>query len=229
VGRPGGRDWVPDRGREPRTTVPFVARPRITDERKLQILEAAAAVIAERGICDTRIADVAARIGSSPALILYYFPSKDALLIEALAHRDKEFFEHVAGAAEPGAGALERLEVFIDACVPPSESLDRNDNEWQLWLETWSRSRHDQGLAAERARMDSMFRAALADIVRDGIAEGAFVHVDPDTFALLLSSLIDGLAIQVLLQDPHVSPGVMRTLCRHLAFRELGVPAPTRS
>jgi AcrR family transcriptional regulator len=206
-----------------------VARPRITEERRLQILEAAAAVIAERGICDTRIADVAARIGSSPALILYYFPTKDTLLIEALAHRDKEFFDHVAGAAAPGAGAVERLEVFIDACVPPSESLDRNDNEWQLWLETWSRSRHDPGLAAERARMDSLFRAALADIARDGITEGSFTQVDADTFALLLSSLIDGLAIQVLLKDPHVSPEVMRTLCRHLAFQQLGIQAPARS
>jgi hypothetical protein len=35
---------------------------------------------AERGLCEARISDIATRIGTRPALILYYFPSKDALL-----------------------------------------------------------------------------------------------------------------------------------------------------
>jgi AcrR family transcriptional regulator len=200
-----------------------VARPRITEERRRQILEAAAAVIAERGICDARVADVAARIGSSPALILYYFPSKDALLIEALAYRDQQFYDNIFTVLEGVTGAVGRLELLIDACIPPSESLDRDDNEWQLWLETWSRSRHDPGLAAERARMDGLLRMTIADIVREGVVEGCFVNEAPDMFALLLSSLIDGLAIQVLLQDPQVSTDTMRELCRGLANRELAI------
>jgi AcrR family transcriptional regulator len=198
-----------------------VPRPRITDERRQQILEAAAAVIAERGICDTRIADVAARIGSSPALILYYFPSKDALLIEALAHRDQQFFDHVAGGMDPSSGPVERLERLIEASVPPSEVVSDEDNEWHLWIETWSRARHDRGLAAERARMDALFRKTVADVVHDGITEGVFIHDDPEAFALLLTCLIDGLAIQVLLRDPDVTPDVMRDLCLRTARREL--------
>lgn len=205
------------------TSLAAVARPRITDQRRLQILDAAAAVIAERGICDTRVADVAARIGSSPALILYYFPSKDVLLVEALSHRDQQFFDHVAAGVHDTAGATERLEQFIDACVPPNDAVDDDDNEWHLWLETWSRSRHDAGLSAERARMDALFRTTIADLVRDGIAEGVFTNPDPDSFALLLSSLIDGLAIQVLLQDAAVSPQVMRDLCHQVTRRELGI------
>lgn len=202
-----------------------VARPRITDERRQQILEAAATVIAERGICDTRIADVAARIGSSPALILYYFPSKDALLIEALAHRDQQFFDHVAEGMGASSSPVERLERLIDASVPPSEAVTDEENDWHLWIETWSRARHDPGLAAERARMDALFRKTVADVVRDGIAEGVFLHDDPDSFALMLTCLIDGLAIQVLLSDPEVTPDVMRDLCLRTARRELSVRA----
>ena len=45
-------------------------RPRLTKKRRTQMLEAAAEVIGERGLCETRIADVAERAGLSPALVV---------------------------------------------------------------------------------------------------------------------------------------------------------------
>ncbi len=135
-----------------------VARPSITEERRRQILEAAAGVIAERGLCEARISDIATRIGASPALILYYFPSKDALLAEALAFRDQLFFDGVEQGMEDGAGAAARLGQLIEASCPPSEPLDRPDNEWLLWLDVWTRSRHDADLSAQRARLDDQMR-----------------------------------------------------------------------
>jgi AcrR family transcriptional regulator len=200
-----------------------MARPRITEERRRQILEAAAAVMAERGVCEARISDVAARIGMSPALILYYFPSKDALLADALAYRDQQFFESVAQGVEEGAdAAASRLRRLIEASCPPSEFVERTDSEWLLWLDVWTRSRHDPELSAERARLDGLFRAQIADIVRDGIKSGQFEKIDPDRFAVMLSALIDGLAIQVLLQDPSVDSATMQDLCLDIAASYLG-------
>ncbi|MGQ0848499.1 MAG: TetR/AcrR family transcriptional regulator [Actinomycetota bacterium] len=197
-------------------------RPRMTDERRRQILEAAALVIAERGVCDARIADVAARIGTSPALILYYFPSKDALLAEAIAFRDQQFFDGVAQGLEEGASAASRLRRLIEASCPPAENLDRSDNEWLLWLDMWNRSRFDARLSEERLRMDAMFRSTIAEIVRQGVVSGEFESIDPSRFAVKLSALIDGLAIQVLLQDPAVSSAVMKGICLEQAAADLG-------
>ena len=56
----------------------------VADVRRDQMLVAAAHLIAERGFSDTRIADVADRVGASPALVIYYFGTKDSLLTEAL-------------------------------------------------------------------------------------------------------------------------------------------------
>ena len=56
------------------------------------MLEAAAEVIGERGLCETRIADVAERAGLSPALVVYYFGSKEKLLTEALAYAEDLFY-----------------------------------------------------------------------------------------------------------------------------------------
>ena len=54
------------------------------DLRREQMLRAAAELIGERGFSETRIADVARRAGASPALVIYYFGTKDQLLTEAL-------------------------------------------------------------------------------------------------------------------------------------------------
>jgi len=67
-------------------------RRKLSEGRKAQILSAAVQVICERGLCDTRIADVAVRAGTSSALILYYFESKDRLLAEALAFSEQRFY-----------------------------------------------------------------------------------------------------------------------------------------
>lgn len=195
----------------------------MTEARRRQILEAAAGVIAERGFCETRISDVATRIGLSPALILYYFPSKDALLAQALAYRDQQFFELVEAEMVGGADPVEQLGRLIAACCPPSEDLDRDDNEWQLWLETWARSRHDGLLAAERLRMDDALRSTIAGIVEAGVRDRSMTCQDPGQFSTMFSSLLDGLAIQVLLKDPSVDGASMARICRSLAIRELSI------
>src|SRR5271165_3809552 len=49
------------------------------DSRRTQMLRAALDVLVERGFPDTRIADVAERSEVSPALVIYYFKTKDRL------------------------------------------------------------------------------------------------------------------------------------------------------
>jgi AcrR family transcriptional regulator len=202
-----------------------MARPNMSEQRRAEILEAAAAVIAERGMGDARVADIAARIGASPSLVLYYFPSKDALLGEALGLRDQQFFADMDRGLAGVESAGDRLRMLVDVSCPPEAALVREDNEWLLWLELWARARHDPILASQRQRMDGAFRSLVAGVVREGVAVGEFRDVDPERFALHLTALIDGLAIQVLLQDPDVGVEDMRGLCLDMIEAELGVPS----
>ena len=43
-----------------------------------------------RGYADTRIADVAEHAGTSPALVIYYFKTRDQLLTEALRYSEDQ-------------------------------------------------------------------------------------------------------------------------------------------
>ena len=53
-----------------------------------------------------------------------------------------------------------------------------------------------------------------------------FSGPEPERAALELASLIDGLAVQVVLDDRLVTPEVMRSTCIEVAERLLGVELP---
>src|SRR5581483_5020809 len=65
---------------------------RDAGERREQMLRAALDVIVERGYADTRIADVAERTGTSPALVIYYFKTRDQLLTEAIRFSEDSWY-----------------------------------------------------------------------------------------------------------------------------------------
>src|SRR5438046_572046 len=87
------------------------------DQRREQMLRAALEVIDERGYPETRIADVAERAGTSPALVIYYFKTKNQLLTEAIRFSEDRWYETGTSriaAIDTAAGRLEeRVELTM--------------------------------------------------------------------------------------------------------------------
>jgi len=171
-------------------------RPQIDHVRRPQLLEAAAGVIAERGIAATRIADVAERAGTSPPAVLYWFDSKDELLAEALTVDEERFYGKLTERLETLDSPRERLRLLLESSAEEYDS--------RLWMEIWTRALRDRSTRRVRRRLDQRWRAQIAEVIRDGQNAGEFGEADPDDVALLLASLIDGLAVQVTLGDPDV-------------------------
>jgi AcrR family transcriptional regulator len=205
-------------------------RRKLSEARRGQILEAAAAVIGERGICDTRVADVAARAGTSSALILYYFESKDRLLAEALATSEDRFYEETARELQTLDSARDRLVRLIElSCAQGPAGEENWLDEWLLGLDVWALAPRDPDVARDRQVHERRWRDTIAGIVREGQAAGEFQPVDPLEFAIRLGALIDGLAIAVVLNDPDVNAPRMFHLCLAMAAQELGFEAPRRA
>jgi AcrR family transcriptional regulator len=190
-------------------------RPSTAHLRRPAILTAAAEVISERGVQNTRISDVAERAGTSAPGVLYWFPTKDELLVEALQFADDRFYESLTRELEGLGTATERLTRLIE--LWPAEG----DGETLLWMELWVRALRDPQLAKTRERLDRRWRAAIADIVRDGQASGEFGAADADDLALLLGALMDGFAIQLALDDPAVTADTVRRHCLGLVESRL--------
>ena len=167
-------------------------------------------MIAERGIAATRIADVAERAGTSSPAILYWFESKDDLLAEALTVEEERFYRQLTDRMEALESPRDKLRLMLESSA--------EEYDWTLWMELWTRALRDRSTLAARRRLDDRWRAQIAEVIRQGQRAGEFGEADAEEVAVVLASLVDGLAVQVTLGDPAVSPE--RMLARTLDIAE---------
>ena len=204
------------------------ARPKLTQKRRTQMLEAAAEVIGERGLCDARIADIAERAGLSPALVVYYFGSKEKVLTEALAYAEDLFYIEAFRELTGIEGASEKLVRLIELACPAVERSE-TDEYWALWVELWSRALRNDEAARKREALDQRWRSTIAEVVREGQRTGEFEPCDPERFATYLAALMDGLSLQGLLHDSVVNSELINEMCLDAAAQQLGFDPDTPS
>jgi AcrR family transcriptional regulator len=198
------------------------------EARRIEMLRAAAELICERGFGDTRIADVAKRAGVSSALVIYYFGTRDRLLVDALRYSEESFYEAAEKMLAEVSSLRERLSLLIRwTCVP--EGSDEIPGAWGLWFDLWAQAfRHDE-IKAGRAELDARWRKMIVDAIKSAEASEFDTKVNPRTFALEFSALLDGLSIQVALEDPDVDSDVAYDIAMRFAERELDLaPAKKR-
>jgi AcrR family transcriptional regulator len=188
--------------------------------RRIEMLRAAAELICERGFGDTRIADVAKRAGVSSALVIYYFGTRDRLLVDALRYSEESFYEAAEQMLAEVPSLHERLSLLIKwTCVP--EGDDEIPGAWGLWFDLWAQAfRHDE-IKAGRVELDARWRKMIVDAIKSAELD---TKVNARMFALEFAALLDGLSIQVALDDPEVDSDLAYDIAMRFAERELNLP-----
>jgi AcrR family transcriptional regulator len=195
--------------------------PKGGDHRREQVLRAALEVIAERGFGDTRIADVAGRAEVSPALVVYYFKTRDRLLTEAIRLGEESWYAAVDERLRSRTLASEQLaEIVAMTCF--ADETPGVDEPWSLWLDLWAQSAHNESVGAVRREFDARWRSTLRALVIAGQQQGEFRAVDSDDFAVAFSALLDGFAVQFALSDVDVEPDRAFRLAMTFASEHLG-------
>jgi AcrR family transcriptional regulator len=199
------------------------------EARRLQILTAAAELIAEAGVAETRIADVAKRAKVSSALVIYYFGTRDQLLVNALRFSEQTFYDAAERMLADVRPIRERLSLLIRwTCTPEGEG--EVPGAWGLWFDLWVQAFRHPEVSADRIELDNRWRAMIVGVVQAGVDDGEAACPDPQRFALTFASLLDGLSIQVALADPVVTPDVAYDIAMSFAARELSLqPEPARA
>ena len=189
------------------------------EARRIEMLRAAAELICARGFGDTRIADVARRAGVSSALVIYYFGTRDRLLVDALRYSEESFYEEAEQMLAEVPSLRERLSLLIQwTCVP--EGAGEIPGAWGLWFDLWAQAfRHDE-IKAGRADCDARWRKMIIDAIDSSELSGK----DKRMFALEFAALLDGLSIQVALDDPELDSDLAYDIAMHFAERELSLP-----
>ena len=196
-------------------------REAVADVRRDQMLVAASQLIAERGFADTRIADVAERVGASPALVIYYFKTKDSLLTEALRWSEAVLLLRGRGDAPGDAGSEgPHREPRRPRCLPDADEIP---DDWGLWFDLWAQAFRHPEVKKDRVALDKQWRDLIARVVRAGIADGEIDELDVEAFTVMWAALLDGLVVQVALDDPLVDVPYAQRMARDVALKELGL------
>jgi len=194
------------------------------EARRIQMLRAATELICERGFSETRISDVAKRAGVSSALVIYYFGTRDRLLVDALRFSEEAFYEAAEAMLAEVASVRERISLLIDwTCIPSRDG--EIPGAWGLWFDLWVQAFRHEEVKAGRVERDARWRRMIADAIESDDLHG---KVDPSMFALEFAALLDGLSIQVALDDPEVNSKVAYDIAMRFAERELNLPVAVR-
>jgi AcrR family transcriptional regulator len=170
------------------------ARPRRDDVRRA-ILDAAAAVFADRGIDGASLDDVAAAAGFTKGAVYSNFASKDELI---LALMDDRVAAHLdLGVQAVGSGErspAERARALGD-CLTAALLAQR---QWHmLFLEFWQRALRDPEVGARFAAHRHVVRDDIATAIHDqATALGLTPALPPAELATVILALSNGLAIE---------------------------------
>lgn len=182
------------------------------------LLRTACDVIAERGLANTRTADVAEAAGVSQALVFYHFATKDRMLAQAFAYAVEQ--------------DLARLDVVVHSSAPPLAKLRRmlrlyaptgRSTSWSMWIDGWAESLRTPELEKVSRRLDLRWRQDLAAVISAGVADGTFDCPDPAGAAWRISAVMDGLAVQLSVHERVITRRQIAEWIRLVAARELGL------
>ncbi|MEU6118309.1 TetR/AcrR family transcriptional regulator [Streptomyces sp. NPDC047117] len=163
-----------------------------------RILEEAMVAIAEGGLAALTMSALAKRLGTSGGHILYYFGSKDMLLLEALRFSEAKLAEERRALLARRLGAVRMLDAFVDLYLPRGP----RDPRWMLWIELWARTAVNEPLREAQEELDRSWREDLAGLLAKGVAQGRFAAADCAGRASELLALLDGLSTRVVLGQP---------------------------
>lgn len=194
--------------------------------RREEILAATIDEIETTGLRALRVADVAARLGLSPSLVIYHFQTKEALVAAAFAHageNDLVLAREIAGADEPATDRLTRLLTWY----LPSGST----RSWTIWMDAWSSALFDEQIRSTLTVLDEEWHAVFAGVIRDGVGTGEFavdggpdggdgdpVDANPDeaipgdaiaVAATRILAFLDGLSVRLLVRGSEVERATM--------------------
>jgi AcrR family transcriptional regulator len=167
-------------------------RPDVSEERKNQILDAAAAVFSRLGFHEARMDDIVRESGLSKGTLYWYFTSKDAI-ITGLMQRIFDL----------GMGGLRRLEGadgsvrerLLDYTRRLGDDFQRLSAVQSIAFEFYAVAARHKTVRQFLKEYFKQYRATVARLIAQGIERGEFRPVEPDTVATTLAALYEGLVL----------------------------------
>lgn len=189
-----------------------------------RLLAAAMTTIAEHGLERLTMAGLGRTVGMSSGHLLYYFKTKDELLLQTLQWSEERLGARRRAALARRVPVRERLDVFVDLYLPDGH----RDPAWTLWLEVWNRSQNaDDEVRARQLELELAWHRDLVALLAEGAARGELRALpDTDRFATRARALLDGFGSHLVVGLPGTERGEVLGHVRDFFDDALTPPGP---
>jgi AcrR family transcriptional regulator len=173
--------------------------PKVVEDRREQILEAALLVFARNGYARSTNKDVAKEAGITPGLIYHYFPSKEALLKAVI-----EEASPVQGIRSLTPEMLDQpVESFLSFVLRQMLEIAESDRFLQLVRIMLPEMLHNASFAPAGVTTLQEATLFLKTYLAGKMAAGELRQTDPGMVAQVLMSSASGFVLRrVIFQDP---------------------------
>jgi TetR/AcrR family acrAB operon transcriptional repressor len=173
--------------------------------RRADILDAARTLFARKGYQGTRVDDVAARAGLTKGGVYFHFKNKQELFQAVINDRVEKLGSYLDDLSARRGDARQRLLYFFQLLLGEIEdnitragaTKESYPGPLEIFLEG---IKLQSGTGRVREMMRNC-RRQLADLIREGQAQGMFGPVDPDAAGAAAVSLVQGFYLQLAI-DP---------------------------
>ena len=191
----------------------------INEYRRRLLVDGTIKSMAERGVAGTTVRSICDDAGSSRGLIAHYYANKEDLVAEAFRHLFTTVSRNVREAQDRlGGTALDRLKALPKLVFSPPVFTESNRN---AFLAFWHEIRFNPAVrkANKELYLDYTKRTE-ANFAQ--AAEQCHVSIDHRSAAIGLLALIDGLWLQLSIDDKAVSRSKAIELCLRYIDHQLG-------
>jgi AcrR family transcriptional regulator len=191
----------------------------VAKRRRDEVMDAAEAIIAGQGIDQLSLAKIEERAGMSRGQLTYYFPTKESILLAVHERMLRRLIQDLVQSDGPQPLSGQAWECTKRAIsghlgLNPFHSMERGRDLFSLLYTFLAQMGHREDY---RNRLSEMFRARQGMIAADiaqSVAEPR--PVAPEIAAGLIQALLDGLAVQLMVDPNAFDRQKMYEACIHI-------------
>jgi len=203
-----------------------VTRIDVQSVRRAQIVEAAAAIIAEQGLQNLSLSEIEKRAGMSRGQLTYYFPSKESILLAVFDHLLQMTYQRIG--TPPGTDCAKMscwdwVRHLLERIIAQGPV---NTDFHALQYTFLSQIGHREDFRKRLANLYEEWRTNLAaGLTKDTNRSSS--DPSPRAIASIVQALLHGLAMQVAADPGAFDRQEMVELCMHMLGQCVGQNGPT--
>jgi AcrR family transcriptional regulator len=203
--------------------------PRTSDnlnQRRIQIANAACQVILEVGLENTRLKEIAARMGYTTGVIQHYFEDKEHLLLFAKNYLFDKKFARMRSAADRTHGVRRLLAMVLELLPVTPAGVQM----FQLLMAFRGRAIGQPGLMALQRERDKVGWNVYTEEIRGLQKQGLIPHnLGAWRAAVALNAFVEGLAIYVTMGERSLNKRTLVALVEQYIKSMFGPLDPVRT